>query len=206
MLYFLLTNNDSKACKNWERDLSLSLSTDNWEQMFLNIHKGSINVSTQENGYNIQSRWYRTPALLHKFKPTTPETCWRCHKDRGPLLHIWWSCTPIQTFWKEVCRITSHVTSYDLELTPAQFLLHHSPLTHKSYHKSLAMHMINAAKQCIPHIPSIEEWFNRIGEVAEMEELINISRDTPTKFGAKWACWIHFQTTPEYSRLQNLPT
>lgn len=163
-----------------------------------------MNVSTQENGYKIQSRWYCTPALLNRLYPSTPDKCWRCHKDKGTLLHIWWSCPLIQTFWKEVCRITSQVTTYELNLTPAQFLLHHSPQPHRTYHKSLTMHMINAARQCIPiywgspQIPTVKEWFHRIRKTAEMEELIHISRDTPSKFSTKWACWVHFQTTPAY--------
>lgn len=124
--------NESTACKNWEKDLAISLLKENWDQSFLNIHKGSTNVTTQENRYKIQSRWYHTPSLLHKFNPATPEICWRCHQQKGSLLHIWWSCTSLQTFWKEVCRITSQISSYALEFSPAQFLLHHSPIPHPS--------------------------------------------------------------------------
>lgn len=142
--------NDSKACAAWQRDLYLSLTPEEWKKIYLNIYKGSINVSTQENGYKVQSCWYRMPAILHKFKPTISDIYWRCHEHYGSLIHIWWDCPRIQIFWAEVHRITPHVTSYDLERTPAQFLLHHSPLSNKSYHKSLVIHMINAAKQCIP--------------------------------------------------------
>lgn len=111
--------------------------------------------------------------------------------------------------WKEVHRITSLVTSYNLERSPAQFLLHHSPLSHRTYHKSLAMHIINAAKQCIPihwksqNTPLIKEWFGRIKRISEMEELIHIARDSPSKFGIKWACWKHYQTMTEYSLLNS---
>lgn len=95
LIFTDLQANESLACRNWEKDLSISLSAGNWKQIFLNIHKGSSNVTAQENRYKIQSRWYRTPALLNKFYPATPETCWRCHQDRGTLLHNWWSCTPL---------------------------------------------------------------------------------------------------------------
>lgn len=40
---------ESPACKLWEKDLDISISSENWEQIFLNIHKGSTNVTTQEN-------------------------------------------------------------------------------------------------------------------------------------------------------------
>lgn len=157
----------------------------------------------------VQSCWYRTPTPLHKSKPTIPDTCWRCQTDRGTLLHIWWSYPLIQVFWKEVQRITSQVTSYNLELTPAQFLLHHSSLPNKIYHNSLAMHMINAAKQCIPlhwnslKTPSIKEWLSRINKIVEMEELIHITRDIPNKFGTKWECQTRFQSTTKCYHLCN---
>lgn len=167
---------DSQFCRKWEKDLSIQITEEGWERIFSHIHKGSINVSTQENGFKIQSRWYHTPTLLHKFKTNIPDTCWRCHQERGTLLHIWWSCTPLQAFWSEVHRICGQVTTYNPEFTPAQFLLHLSSLPYKTYHKSLLMHMINAAKQCIPihwqsnKIPTLAEWFVRINKIAEMEK------------------------------------
>lgn len=212
LIFADLKANESQSCRKWEADLSIQLTEERWEQIFLNIHKGSTNVTTQENGFKIQARLYHTPVLLHKFKAVIPEMCWRCHQEKGTLLHIWWSCTPLRAFWSEVQRLITQVTTYKLEFTPAQFLLHLSSLPHATYHKSLMMHMINAAKQCIPvhwnsiHIPTIKEWFARINRVAEMEQLIHISRDTPTKFSRKWACWIHYQTLPEYKDMLTPPT
>lgn len=60
----------------------------------------------------------------------------------------------------------------------AQFLLHYSTSTSNRYIKSLAIDMVNAAKQCIPvhwrspQTPSIKEWLPRIARIAEMERLI----------------------------------
>lgn len=85
LLFENLLPNTSNACTRWEEDLSFSLTDEQWERIFLNIHKGSLNVSTQENGYKIQSRWYRTPALLNRLYPSTLDKCWRCHKDKETL-------------------------------------------------------------------------------------------------------------------------
>lgn len=94
--------NQNLGCQKWEKDLSISPSAMQWEQSFLNIHKGSRKVTTQENSYKIVSRWYRTPTLLHKITPETSAIFWRCLADEGTRLHIWWSCTSIQTYWKEI--------------------------------------------------------------------------------------------------------
>lgn len=153
-MYSLLFSNHSPksniACQHWERDLAIDLSEEEWENIYSYIHKGSTNVSAQENGFRIFSRWYKTPLRLNKISPTIPPNCWRCADDDGSLLHLLWSCPQIQPFWMEVHRLTSLITMYPLDFSPAQLLLHHST-THKTrYHKSLSLHLINAAKMCIP--------------------------------------------------------
>lgn len=41
-------------------------------------------------------------------------------------------------------------------------------------------------------IPMIREWFRRINNMRDMEELINISQDRMSKFTATWFCWLDF--------------
>lgn len=194
-------------CQKWENDLSISLSKHDWENIFIKNHKCSLNVNVQENGFKIISRWYRTPSILHKLFPSSSPTCWRCLSGTGSILHIFWSCPILTPFWTSVHKIIKQVTSLDLEFTPAQFLLHHSSRPCRSYCKSLTAHMINAARQCIPALwnstkpPSIKQWLLRIAKIAEMEELIYITRDSPTTFYKIWACWIHFKSTADFARL-----
>lgn len=210
-LYALLfsehTPKSNIATRAWEKDLDLDLSDQEWENIYSYIHKGTINVSAQENGFKIFSRWYKTPLKLHKMSPSIPPTCWRCSEAEGSMVHLWWSCPLIQPFWKEVQRITTNITTYPIEYTPAQMLLHHSSISKKDYHRSLALHMLNAAKMCIPPLwkstkpPTIPDWLKRISKIAEMEELIHQAKDTSPKFRTIWSCWQHFQTTPEYKDL-----
>lgn len=77
---------DGKACSAWEKDLQIDLPPEELGRVHRNTHKGSINFSVQENSCKLLSRWYRTPALLHKFDSSTSKCCWRCHKDiKTPL-------------------------------------------------------------------------------------------------------------------------
>lgn len=102
------------ACTTWGRELQISLSDEEWETIHEYAHKGSMNVAIQENCYKIKTGWYRTPSLLHKFSPSIPNTCWRCGKAEGTMLHVWWDCEP---FWKKVHDIISQVTTYTLDYT-----------------------------------------------------------------------------------------
>lgn len=199
------------ANKKWETELELTLSTKEWENIYEHIHKGSVNVSAQENSYKIYSRWYKTPDRIHLYHPSVSPMCWRCNDDVGSLLHIWWKCPRIQPFWTKVHEVIQHVTTYTLSFTPSQYLLHHSTISHHAYKKSLTLHLVNAAKQCIPihwrsnTPPTMTEWFKRIEKISEMENLIHQAKDTPTKYGRTWACWIHFRESPKYQEyLQTL--
>lgn len=206
----LFSNHDSNlhwTNKKWEQELSISLTEKEWETIHTLIHKGTLNVQVQENAYKILTRWYRTPLKLHHFNPTLPMHCWRCKTDTGSLIHVWWTCPKLQPFWREVHRIIQQVTTYTLDFTPEQFLIHHSTIPHHSYFRSLAMHMVNAAKMCVPYKwrshdpPTLADWFKRIQKTAEMEELIHQAKDTPAKYNNIWACWLHFRTTEDYKKV-----
>lgn len=61
------------ASHKWERELIIDLSEEVWENILSCIHKGTINVSVQENGFKIFSRWYKTPLRLHKSPLSLPQ-------------------------------------------------------------------------------------------------------------------------------------
>lgn len=138
------------------------------------------------------------------FPPSIPDTCWRCGKAKGTMLHVWWDCDSLQPFWKEVHELIAHIIKYTLDYSPAQYLLHHTHLTKTEYFKSLAMHLVNAARLCIQvhwrstHAPTIGEWFLRISKIEEMEELVHISQERIQKFTKTWACWTHFKSTQRF--------
>lgn len=208
LIYTLLLENLAQTLapshESWNRDLQTHLTTDDWNTIHDYAHKGSLNVLIQENGYKVITRCYRTPSRLHKSSSDTPDTCWRCGTEVGTMLHVWWACDKLQPFWKEVHDLITHITTFTLDFTPAQFLLHHTSLSKREYHKSLAMHMVNAARLCIPKhwrstcTPMIRECFARLTKIKDMEELIHISQDRMHKFPSIWACWIHFTTTDKY--------
>lgn len=190
---------EDKIIQQWEKELTLDLTPTEWEHIFTLMHKGSINVTTQENRYKLFSKWYRTPDKIHHFHPSVPPTCWRCNASRGTLLHIWWECPLIQPFWSEIHQLISQITTYTPDFSPARYLLHHTPGSPGSYKKSLTLHLINAANLCIPAHwrhpapPTLEEWIRRVDRIANMEQLIAQAKDTPTKFQTTWACWLHYR-------------
>lgn len=94
--------------------------------------------------------WYRTLNKLHTYYPNVSPLSWRCNKAHGSSLHIWWDYPLLQPFWKEVHPLMTKITTYCPDYTLAQFHLNHTSLPQSAYKKSLTLHLINAAKMCIP--------------------------------------------------------
>lgn len=71
-------------------------------KIFTHTHKSSISSYTQEKNDKVLSRWYKTPNLLHRIYPLTPDTCWRCNESETSYLHIQWECQEVLLLWKKV--------------------------------------------------------------------------------------------------------
>lgn len=202
---------EDKLIKQWETDLNLTVTPDEWRNIHNHIHKGSINIATQECRYKIFTKWYRTPDKINKFLPNISPKCWRCNAARGTLLHIWWECPLIQTYWTEIHHLITQITTFTPDYTPAQFLLHHTSIPQRVYKKSLVLHLINAANLCIPvhwrstSPPSIPEWIRIVDRLAEIENLIHQTSDTPSKYRETWACWAHFKESQPTHTQASLP-
>lgn len=157
----------------WEKDLQHNLTNEDWDVINEYANKGFLNVAIQENCYKIKICWYRTPALLCKFSPPIPSMCWRCSSDLGTMLHVWLACENLHPFWWLIHDIIAQVTAYTLNFTPLQYLLHHTSLSKAAYRRSLALHLVNAARLSIlVHWRStrtllIEDWFVRINKIEE---------------------------------------
>lgn len=82
----------------WETELGTVIDDTAWDRVHLYMHKASLNAQTQENGYKIKMRRYRTLKIIHKFIPVVSDQCWRCEKGLGTLFHIWWTCPLIQPY------------------------------------------------------------------------------------------------------------
>lgn len=69
LLFTNINPNEDITTKKWEKELEIDLSNKDWERIFTYIHKGSLDVLAQGNGFKIYSRWYRTPDKLLNSTP-----------------------------------------------------------------------------------------------------------------------------------------
>lgn len=73
---------------SWEKELGIELSERQVDRLFLFSYKTSICARNQEAGFKVLTRWYHTPAKIHKMFPQCSNLCWRCGEEVGSMLHV----------------------------------------------------------------------------------------------------------------------
>lgn len=135
-----------------------------------------------EANFKIFSQWYRTLVLLHRYFPNTSDRCWCCREEHETLLHIFWSCSRIEGYWREVWRIIKKFSDCEIPEDPTFFLLHNSKIPVKTFKNSILCHLLNAAKSSIPltwrqiQMSSVGLWLRKVEEQNQMEDLVWTTR------------------------------
>lgn len=120
----------------WEQEFRLNLTEKQVERIILFSYK-NVCAKHQEAGFKVLTLWYYTLVKINRMFPQCLDVYWRCREESGSLLHIFWFCSFLQSYWTEVHRITQKITDRELSKDPAFFLLHHYWIPSKIYRGSI---------------------------------------------------------------------
>lgn len=135
----------TKFMLEWERDLQESWDLEHWHKTFFRSFKGILNISLIEASLKVITRWYLTPSRLSLMYPSVSPLCFRgCHM-KGTMMHIWWECPKIRSFWNKIFHIISKVTALTVPKSPLTALLNHQiPGAPKYTHKLIFFILLGA--------------------------------------------------------------
>uniref|UniRef100_A0A8C5MTU0 Reverse transcriptase domain-containing protein n=1 Tax=Leptobrachium leishanense TaxID=445787 RepID=A0A8C5MTU0_9ANUR len=191
----------------WERTLGSPISEEAWTKTMTLTHSGSPINKLQESSYKFLVFWYRTPTLLATFDASSSPTCWRCNAALGTYLHIWWECTHIGPFWRNVHNMVLKITDTDLEFTPQTFLLLHLPYSIKVLKNSILLRILLVAKTLIPicwkstTIPSMKMLSDKMETLRSNEELALKPAAAAQHFTKVWFHWAAYCSSTEFRRV-----
>lgn len=200
--YPLETKGKHAYMVRWEKALEEELPMEQWQTIWTQAAKSSLCTLYKENTYKILLYWYMTPDTLHTIYPSSPDRCWRCQKERGTLLHIYWSCPLIAPYWTEVHQLLTGLLEVQVPMTPKLFLLGVlQPKIPKAY-KKLIRHILTAAR-CLIALnwkktspPTPEALYARIKDVESMEKMTARIQDRLEAHNKVWELWHRWEDPP----------
>jgi hypothetical protein len=77
-------------------------------------HKGNANQN--------HTKIHLIPIRIAIMKNITNSKCWQGCEEKGTLIHFWWECKLVRTFWKTIWRLLKKL-NIDLPSDPAIPLL-----------------------------------------------------------------------------------
>ncbi len=164
----------------WERDLGFAFNDDDWntlvEQMLLPMRDARSKLIQ----YKIFNRIYFTPAKLQTMALIPSGNCWRCNSSPGDIVHMFFSCPLLTTFWQKIVENISDNLGTSITITPSLCLLNVTKDIKGvgvKHLKWLKVAITTAKRVILRHWkdsepPTYQEWLNTLAETASYECLI----------------------------------
>lgn len=142
--------------------------------------------------FNIIHRVYYTPERLHKISDLYSECCPRCKTEVGTLLHMFWTCSELKIYWRNIIQTIDKMTNVKLPYDLRFILLGDESILQPDQRKNLRLvkMALIAAKKCIAIQRKSEEpprpivWLRELSSYVPVEKImfnlkkvINVCKD-----------------------------
>lgn len=94
-----------------------------WSTAIFHAHHSSACANLWEQYQNLLTRWYFTPLCLAKAYESASPYCWRSCGWVGSVMHVFWSCSLLWSFWDDVFSLLSSIIRHQCLGTPELALL-----------------------------------------------------------------------------------
>lgn len=125
-IYDLIQKIDPYSTENlrkaWESDLGIVLRDDQWDSVFDLINTSSLSAKHSLIQLKVVHRVHFTRARLAKIYPNLDPLCPRCRGQPADLIHMFWLCPNLSTFWTTIFKAYSDMFGTRLDPDPISAL------------------------------------------------------------------------------------
>ena len=184
-----------KSQEKWVKDCGLEVVEDlSWRSIYLLPRLCTISTRIRNFQFKFLHRRIATNTFLFKVGISDTALCYLCKTDKETLIHLFWECSVMKTFWE---RVQGFFVS--IHLIPASHVLDiYECLGFKGKKDDiLVSHCLLLARYYIYCCkfknvsPSIREYAQQLKYNLETEKQISTVTDSQNKFQKKWHKILH---------------
>ena len=173
---------------------NISIFYEVWDECLKSVHDCSVNVRHCLIQFKTVHRLYYSREKLHSFFPDVSSICNRCKSMTGNLMHSFWLCSKLYTYWKSIFHCFS--TAYGKCWEPDPFVAilgATAPLSSANkYEKKAILFGTVIAKKIILRgwksdiAPTYDQWLREMANMLHLERLRLHNEDRGDIFDRMW--------------------
>ena len=208
-LYALIANSTSSGDLTvrlqWETDFDCKFDDDDWSEVLHRIHSSSICSRHSLIQLKLIHRIYWTKTRLSKIKPDIDPICDRCRQAPATLMHMFWLCPTLLTFWKSIFNTMSKALNLSTTIDPSPYVALFGlppkdiPLS-KHQKDALAFATLIAKRLTLtawksPQPPSFIHWMRDLMNCLHLEKIRHTRQNKEEHFHSIWGPFMsHFSS------------
>lgn len=188
-------HNTLQIKRRWETEANKIILQDIWEKVCTETHLVTNSSTWREFKWKIITRFFRKPEITAKMGPKHSSSCWRnCEIHISNHTHIFWLCSKLSAFWREVFDTLKEVFQQDIPQDPIVALLGLIPEGLDGMAKKYLLNiLLTAALKCItirwlkPDPPAYNTRIQKVWDLYQMEEMTYSLRLQKSIFTKRWS-------------------
>lgn len=121
-IYELINNINPHSLENlrmaWDSNLGVVITNDQWDSILDLIYTSSPSAKHNLIQLKVVHRAHYTNARLAKMYPNSDPLCPRCKGQPADLLHMFWLCPKLSTFWISIFKAYSEMFAAQFDPDP----------------------------------------------------------------------------------------
>ncbi len=119
----LSPSNTQRIKDAWEKELSVTIDEETWENIWNCAKKIFICTRTKAIQFKIIHKINMSPSRRHVLNPSHSPLCLKCKTEKGISFHCMWSCHKLQKYWSKVLHEMERIFGKDFGMNPVSLIL-----------------------------------------------------------------------------------